>query len=476
MRRIAVFWAVLVLSEPLSAQFIEDALRFARMDGFPTPRAGALGIGYAGIADDFAALYYNPAGLVLIPSSVELSGGLLFAHNTSRTEFLGTTPVTSASNSTALSHLGAAATQRWNRKTRIGLAIGYILENDYELTLRYGGFNPSSSIIAYWTDQSSRPSSNRAFRLYLADTVGGRLITPVRDSLQQSGFVRERGGMHSLSGGIAFELSQWAALGFSVSLKYGRYRYGRSYTESDVLNRYNWLDTVGFSNVDFDLLELEEELSQEAQGITGSIGLLVRMGEFLRLGLTAAFPTFFQVTEKFSQEATAYFDNGDRRSVRESGENSYNVITPFRFGAAVGLHLPQTGLTFCAAASYNDVTQLEFTDAPPALLRLNRAILEQLVGQTAWGGGIEWTPELLPMSFRVGFTAITSPYQQDIAGATTRIYSTGAALYLQPNLRLDFLLRWVEWSELRSNYGGSLSQYLLHRRPVTIAAGLTYRY
>lgn len=143
MRRIAVFWAVLVLSEPLSAQFIEDALRFARMDGFPTPRAGALGIGYAGIADDFAALYYNPAGLVLIPSSVELSGGLLFAHNTSRTEFLGTTPVTSASNSTALSHLGAAATQRWNRKTRIGLAIGYILENDYELTLRYDGFNPS---------------------------------------------------------------------------------------------------------------------------------------------------------------------------------------------------------------------------------------------------------------------------------------------------------------------------------------------
>jgi long-subunit fatty acid transport protein len=462
---------LLLLALPLRAQFVEDALRLARLDGFVTPRAGALGIGFTALSDDIGSLYYNPAGLILIRGT-ELTGGLFFARNSTETSFLrATTPA--ASNSTALTHLGIATTDQW-RSTRAALAVAYALENDYENSLRYSGFNPSSSIVAYWTESEPTPRQNWAFRLYLADTVNGRMVTPVRDSLQQEGFVRERGGLHSLTGGIAFELSRWVSLGFTVALKYGRFSYSRDYRETDVLNRYNQLDTLWFTNVDFAALQLQEDLTQELSGITGSVGLLVRMGDFLRLGTQVRFPTFFQVRERFSRSAQARFDNGDSRSLRETGQNSYNVRTPFVFAGGVAFHLPGPGLTFSAGAAYSDVTQLEFTDAPWELLQLNRLILEQLVGQTLWGAGLEWDLPLLPLTVRASFNSITSPYGRDIPGATTQVYSAGASLYLAPNIRLDFLLRRLELSELRTNYGDQT--YSFTRTPLTIAASLTYRY
>ncbi|GBD07575.1 hypothetical protein HRbin21_01405 [bacterium HR21] len=470
MHRLCMSLALLTL--PLQAQFIDDALRLARLDGSMTPRSGALGIGFTALADDIGALAYNPAGLTLIPG-IEVTGGLFFARNSTQTSFL-TTSTPAASNSTALTHLGVATSERWG-STRAALGVAYALDNDYESSLRYSAFNPSSSIIAYWTGQTPLPRENWAFRLYLADTVNGRMVTPVQDSLQQDSFIRERGGLHSLTGGIAFELSRWVSLGFTVALKYGRFTYSRDYRETDVLNRYNWLDTVQFTNVDFHELQLREDLTQELSGITGSIGLLFRMGNFFRLGLVTRFPTFFQVRERFSQSAIASFDNGDKKRLSEEGQNSYNVRTPFVFSGAVALHVPEVGLTFTAGAAYSDVTQLEFTDAPWEILQLNRLILEQLVGQTLWGGGLEWQVPTLPLTLRASYNSITSPYGQDIPGATTAIFAAGGALYLAPNLRLDFLLRRLEVSELRRSYGDQVS-YILTRTPFTVAAGLTYRY
>ncbi len=465
-----------VLSLVASAQFVEDALRLTRLDAYVTPRAGALGIGFVSVADDIAALAYNPAGLILIPG-IEVTGGLFFARNSTETSFL-TTRTPAASNSTALTHLGVATSERWGN-TRAAIAVGYALENDYETLLRYSAFNPSSSIVDYWTRQTQNPRTNWAFRLYLADTVNGRMVTPVRDSVQQNGFVRERGGLHSLTGGIAFELSPWVSLGLTVALKYGRFTYSRDYRESDVLNRYNWLDTVQFTNVDFSELQLREDLTQELTGITGSLGLLFRMGTFFRAGATIRFPTFFQVRERFARSATAAFDNGDRESLREEGQNSYNVRTPFVFQGGIAFHIPQAGLTFTAGAAYADVTQLEFTDAPWEILQLNQLIVEQLVGQTLWGAGVEWQLPLMPVVLRASYNSITSPYGRDIPGATTSIAAVGAGVFLAPNIRLDVLMRRIELSELRLNYGDSsygVSQYTLTRTPFTIAAGLTYRY
>ncbi len=461
-----------LLSPFLRAQFVEDALRLARLDSYGTPRVNSLGIGFTALADDIGALAANPAGLVLI-GGIEFTGGLYTARNITRTDFLNRqTP--SASTSTALTHLGIAATQRWSSR-QAGVAVAYMLENDYENSARYAAFNPTSSLIGYWTQQTPIPRQNWAFRLYLADTINGRMITPIRDSLQQEAFVRERGGLHTLVGGLAIEVTPNILLGGSLALKYGRFTYSRSYRETDILNRYNWLDTALLTNIDFDALQLQEDLTQQLSGITGSIGLLVHMHNTVRVGLQIRFPTFFQVRERFAQSATATFDNGDRRQLVEEGQNAYNVITPFVFAGAVALHIPEAELTFTAGAAYMDATQLEFTDAPWEVLQLNRLILEQLTGQVLWGVGLEWQLPQLPLSLRASYNGLTSPYGRDIPGAAAHLVASGASLYLAPTVRLDFLFRRVEVAELRSNYG-EVSHYRLLRRPWTLAIGLTYRY
>lgn len=461
-----------VLPALMQAQFVEDALRLARLDSYSTPRASSLGIGFTALADDIGALAFNPAGLILIPG-MELTGGLYTARHATRTDFLNV-QTRAASNSTALTHLGVATTQQWGSR-QAGVGVVYMLEHDYESSAHYAAFNPASSLIDFWTRETPIPRQNWAFRLYLADTIDGRMVTPLRDSLQQEAFIRERGGLHALIGGIAFELTPHVALGASLSLKYGRFIYSRSYQESDILNRYNWLDTVRLTNIDFHMLQLQEDLTQQLTGITGSVGLLIRIRNIVRAGLQIRFPTFFQVRERFAQSATAMFDNEDRRRLVEEGRNAYNVTTPFVFAGAVALHIPEAELTFTAGAAYADVTQLEFSDAPWEILQLNRRILEQLTGQVLWGVGLEWQLPHLPLSLQASYNGLTSPYGRDIPGAATYLVAGGASFYLAPNLRLDFLFRRLEVAELRSNYG-EISSYRLTRLPWTLAAGLTYRY
>lgn len=89
------------------AQFIEDALRFMQYNGYGSSRAGGLGVAYNGVADDFAALGYNPAGLSIVRKS-EISFGLDFLRQSTTTTFLGRQEVL-GSNSAAPTHLGIVA-------------------------------------------------------------------------------------------------------------------------------------------------------------------------------------------------------------------------------------------------------------------------------------------------------------------------------------------------------------------------------
>jgi hypothetical protein len=148
-------------------------------------------------------------------------------------------------------------------------------------------------------------------------------------------------------------------------------------------------------------------------------------------------------------------------------------------GDGIGPHIVEETCRLVGWLCQSLGVELEFTDAPWEILQLNQLIVEQLVGQTLWGAGVEWQLPLMPVVLRASYNSITSPYGRDIPGATTSIAAVGAGVFLAPNIRLDVLMRRIELSELRLNYGDSsygVSQYTLTRTPFTIAAGLTYRY
>jgi hypothetical protein len=456
-----------------NSQTIEDALRIAQPNGIITPRAASLSVAFHGISDDFSAVAYNPAGLALINRS-ELNVGLGFLRNNTETLYLDRETIF-GSNDAYVSHAGMVvpfSTSNGNA----AIAVGYFLESNFDNNIDYSGFNQQSTMINHYAKfgpNGDNKTDNMAYFLWLTDED---LNTPITDSLRQESFISETGGLHNVSGSIAFSLSEFVSIGGTLSGKWGNFRYDREYSETDIYDKYNEFHD-DYSNIDFHILTVNEVIEQTISGLSGSIGVMGRVEDFLRFGVTVKFPTYYEIDERFSQEANATFDNGetvDPPYYRE-GETSYKVHTPFIYAGGVSIHA--AGITFSVGGEYTDVTQMEFSDAPDEVMDLNRVIVQNLIGQATWGFGIEYDIPLFPGVVRGSYSSTTSPYAEDIPGASFRRIALGGGIYLAPNIRLDGVFQWTANSQLRTSYSNaSDTRYIYDMKPLNMALQLTYRY
>lgn len=459
----------------LKAQFIEDALRYAKSNGTISPRASSLGVSYIGLVDDYGALFYNPAGLTLIQKS-ELNVGLGFKRNTSETDFLSTNNIFK-SNSEYITNVGVVSGFVRNNK-KISVGIGYFRESDFYNTSEFSALNPNSSIIASETRLGPQTDvDNWAYQLFLANrNINSGYSTPYTDSLVQTAFVNESGGLHNISGGISFDVNENVALGASLTGKWGTYGYKRDYAESDVLGVYNNTTVDGYS---FSQLKLKEDLSQKVSGISGSIGILAKYENFLRFSANIKFPTWYRVEETFSKRLDAFYKNQESRYFSYDGKNSYNLTTPFIYSAGFSFHY--LGVTFSTGVEYSDVSQLTFSDASSQVLDLNNQIVRELIGQTTWGFGLEYEPGFVPFVGRISYSQSSSPYSFDIPNAYKSVLGVGIGAYIGENVRIDGVFQWNEFSEIRTsytdaNYVSDYTRYILSNKPLNISFGITYRY
>ena len=349
-----------------------------------------------------------------------------------------------------------------------------MLESNFDNTYDFSGFNQNSTYIDYRARNDGE--DNMPYYLNLADLKGESIFTPVTDSLLQEGSVIENGGLHNITGGAGFDLNKNVSIGFSVTGKWGTYDFNREYMEKDIFNKYNEF-VSDYSNVDLDYMKVEEQITQNISGITGSVGIQGRVGENIRLGVGVKFPTFYSIEENYWEEATAGFDNGDyiTEPYQNEGETSYKLRSPWIFSAGLSVHA--MGITFTSGVEYCDVTQIEFSDATKAVESLNKYILRELVGQTTWGFGVEYDIPMMPFVVRGSFSSTTSPYSEDVPGATLSNLSLGGGVYLAKNVRIDGLFRFSDLTQVRSNYGTDESaRYTYNVSPLNIAMQLTYRY
>ncbi len=456
-------------------QFVEDALRFTIPNSMITPRSASFGVSFYGLSDDISGLFFNPAGLSYI-GKTEFSIGLGFTRNATESEYIFN-KIDRRSNSSYVTHVGFAVPAKEFDKTFIA-GIGYFHENNFLNNYDYSAFNQKSSLVHSLANYGPKDANhNIPYFLWLANS---KFHTPIKDSVQQNVFVNEDGGLHNITGGFSILLTKNVSFGAALTGKFGKYTYFREFNESDVLNKYNYFDSVDYSNVDFNSFVLKDNINQKISGISGSIGFFGTIENFFRFGATIKFPTYFQVEEEFRRDAYSKFDNGWEPNPYEPKDNSYNsykITTPFVYAAGVSFKVLDFILT--AGVEYFDVTQLRFSDAPPAVDNLNTRVVRELVGQTQWGIGLQYSPPILPMEFRVGFSSITSPYVKDIPNATTNIYSLGMAIYIAPNIRVEPSFQYLTNSILRTNYQTTdeLSQnYILKLTPLKFALQLTYRY
>jgi hypothetical protein len=475
LKLIIIVGAVFCIHNSLFSQYVEDALRYSKPNGMISARVAAMGVSYNGLIDDIGALLYNPAGLTLIGKS-ELSLGLGFTRNSAETNYLNTNDLFKTNNE-FITNLGLASAFKINNK-KAAIGIGYFLESDFENSMKFNAFNPNSTYInSEATYGPQTKDQNWASWLYLADSVNSKFITPYNDSLNQKSFIKESGGLHNITGAMAFDVNENVTLGMSISGKWGTYKYRKEYSESD---DNNYFANTFIEGHNFSKLESIQDLSQKVSGITGAIGVQARFENFMRLSASIKFPTWYQFDENFNVRNTASYTNNYKSEYFEyNGDNSYNMTSPFVYSAGVSVN--GMGLTFAVGVEYTDVTQIEFSDAISEVMSLNSVIIQELVGQTTWGFGLEYDPQIIPIVGRISFSRTTSPYFKDIPNANKSDFAIGAGVYLSQNVRLDGVFKWTDYAEQRTNYYetgvlANSANYILKNAPLNIGFTITYRY
>ncbi len=473
MKRFSIIMAGLLFCAGIAqAQFIEDGLRLARPNGLISARAGAIGPAYSGIADDFAALYYNPAGLMFIPRR-ELTLGVQLHRTRNTTDFLTSSTILNG-NSEAINAIGFVSPLKFG-STKAAIAVGYLLESDFDDDYKITG-RGSSSIVGAWI--TSPGSQALARDLFLSDSINGRLVTPLGGGLNQTATVLESGGLHSLSGGIGIDIAENVSIGFTLHGKWGSYSYDRRYNEVDDQNIYNELDTANFSNVDFTSLLVRETVDQDISGIGASFGIMGKIEDFMRFGITVRTPSYYSITENFSRTAKVTFDNNDvyesPADGPEAGRNSYSVSTPFVFNTGLSFHV--MGLTVAGSVEYSDLSQVEFSSSLVDIEDMNIDIAEQLTGQLTWGVGAEYEVPALPVVVRAGMSSGSSVYTDAPDEEEYTLFTAGAGLYFAPKNRIDAMYGNRTTFSRRVLYNAADAGFSLDRASSQFALQFIYRF
>ena len=164
------------------AQSADDALRFSS-EGFGVGlRAQSMGGAYIGVADDYSATFWNPAGLAQM-RRLEFTGGMINTNYSNNAAFFGTSQTATATN-TALDNIGFVFPVPTSQGSLV-FAAGYNRVNNYTTALSFNGFNPKSSIISslYSSDPNNDPY-DIPFQTYLINSNG---YTPIQKKRTTNG-------------------------------------------------------------------------------------------------------------------------------------------------------------------------------------------------------------------------------------------------------------------------------------------------
>ena len=437
------------------AQFPEDALRFGTPGFGVGARALGMGNAYTGVSNDFSALYWNPAGLAQMDQG-EFSLGLSHLNYRDAGAFFGTSDAYS-NNITTLNTLGVAYPVEVRRGSLV-LAAGYARQSNFTTGVSFEGFNANSSVIQTWApDGQSYPSEitiAEELALALADTSTGRFVSPIMGMLTQTGTVLEGGGINNWSIAGGMDIARNLSVGATLTFLSGIYEYDREYSEIDTRGVYDSLSS-DYSSIDFSQLTLDEFVRSDITGVNAKLGLLYRVPERFRLGVTVKTPTSYHIEEEFGTTANSYFDNGDIYPLdgpyESLGIGEYDVITPWVFGSGISFILRD--LVLSADLEFTDWTQLEFDDANPDLLALNKDIKEIFRSTLNWRAGMEYEFVQHGVRLRGGFIYNTSPYEMDQTSDYDQKYVTaGLGFLLSGSTMLDVAYARGWWKTDRVNY------------------------
>jgi len=434
---------------------VEAAQRLASPGFGVGARSMGMGNAFTGIADDFSALYWNPAGLAQAQYG-EFSFGLSQYLTNDKSSYLGESSSYN-NNATNLNTLGFVLPVPV-RQGSLVLGFGFTRQTNFTSGVAFNGYNTLSSIIQTYAqnglliDTTSDWQDNLAYQLYLADTLhspgGPRWKSPILNNVRQKGTSTEVGGLNNWMVGGAMDVARNLSVGMTLTYVSGSYRYDQEFHELDPLN-------VHPIPYDVNDVRIDQVIEDDISGIDARFGLLYREPGRFRVGFTIKTPTYFTIDETYSTTGQVLYRTPGITGqyaygpVEAQGSTKYDVHTPWVFGAGASVTL--RNFTLSGAGDYTDWTQTEFANADQTTMDGNRDFSSIFRGVLDLRGGVEYDTQKGVM-LRGGFGYNPSIYKGDPSSFAQKTFTLGLGIQLGDFTTLDAGFAHSWFSTYRINY------------------------
>lgn len=427
-------FTALLSTSCLYAQTVSDALRFS--ETHPMINARSMGVGNAlgALGADLSMASTNPAGLgVYRRAEVGLSMGMFNAATT--TDFLGNT-TRDRFNRIQFGSIGLIIPTRIRRGgsdwkfVNFGMTFNRLA--NYGQNFLFQGISQGSRVSAF-AERASGLNINQldpygeemAYTAFLIDLDRQGNYVPnggIDDNtvLYRSQTVSRTGGMNELGFSFSGNFKNKLYLGATVGIDFLNYREERYYEEQDRDNL-----------IDFDNMTFEEDLTITGTGINLKLGMIYRINQMFRVGLSVHTPTGYRLRESYNAALTAdivYVDS--LRTTDFSIDDGFeprvlqhDLATPWVVAGSVGAIFGRRGFIGL------DVEYLDFSSAQFSLLEddrtpennqfmngLNNDIEQTYRGVFRARLGGEFSLGIFRV--RLGYRFQTSPYNLSVDGVT----------------------------------------------------------
>ena len=450
------------------SQNYNDALRLAYPGIGSNARALGMGNAYSALSNDFSGTFFNPAGLGFV-KDLGFTGALSSdSYKNDVTFFDNTTDY--SNSSTDLSQFGFVFPVPTLRGSMV-FAFGFNQVKNFNLAVKFDGFNSSSTFIDYLTGNND----DIPYELYLSNPVyddddnylGDETI--LTRNLNQSGDITESGRINKWSFSGAVQVAENVFVGGTLNILSGNYGSDRNYYEDDTRDFYGASVLTAPdvpATADFQTFHLNDILEWDLSGWDAKLGLIYTIPENFNVGLTVKFPSFYTISESYYVDAYSEFADGyidlpvDIVNDLSYSDWEYDIKTPYEFTGALAYSI--NGLTVSGEATYIDYTQTEFGDDgldPSFVSSNNKDIKDLFTSVVNYNIGVEYVLPFPQIALRAGFIMQPSAYKDDPSDYDRKYITAGVGITPDNSpFSIDLAYAHGSWKDIGDNYGSGESR------------------
>ncbi len=385
-------------------------------------RAAGMGGAHMALAQDFSAVYYNPALLSFI-YRFEFTGSMMFRNGSAGTIINNGSKVTSNYTTVKLENFGVVIPFP-ARKGGAAFAIGYS---------RFQSFDKYSHFTGVRTDSIKIDSDEKT-----------------------------DGGLGAFQMAFGIQTSKSISFGLSLDILAGA-------------ENYSWQAvTYGFNDTLVEDSTFIDEITENYSGITGKLGFAVTPSKYFSWGLLLQFPAaIYSDQEWYSTTEVTYKDGHCIQYDDYEVYEDFKRVLPFRFGT--GIAIKTTIANFAVDVMYSDWTRITY-NSPTNWLRENNLIPHSYRSVTTLSTGLEFNIPIteMPMRLRFGYRYDPVPYKVPKHVTERQSFTGGLSLLIDKSWLIDFASVFSNWNRIdMTSLGNELNlDYSLN----DIYFGISYRF